>query len=110
VEENGGDGGGDGDVPPARAVIEGGRQNRERGYAVEKDRDSEPKEGHSNGSPAAKPANLQYIGSDVANGLMDSWDCSSIRGMRVTSLELATNRAFRDELSGQGDDRRWWSQ
>jgi hypothetical protein len=28
------------------AVVEGGGQNRERGYAVEKDRDSEPEEGH----------------------------------------------------------------
>jgi len=46
VEEDCGDGGGDGDVPPAGTVVEGGRQNRERGDAVEKDRDSEPEEGH----------------------------------------------------------------
>jgi hypothetical protein len=46
MEENGGSGGGDGDVTPAGAVVEGGGQDRERGYAVEEDRDSEPKEGH----------------------------------------------------------------
>ena len=44
VEEDGGDGGGDGDMAPAGAVVEGSGQNRERGYAVEKDRDSEPEE------------------------------------------------------------------
>ena len=62
VEEYGGNGGGDGDVTPTGPVVQGGRQNRERGYAVEEDRDSEPEEGHGNGSPAAKLANLQYIG------------------------------------------------
>src|SRR5580704_19360012 len=46
VKEDRSEGGGDGDVPPARAVVEGSGQNRERGYAVEKDRDSEPEEGH----------------------------------------------------------------
>ncbi len=46
VEEDGGDGGGDGDVAPARAVVEGRGQDRERGDAVEEDRDSEPEEGH----------------------------------------------------------------
>jgi hypothetical protein len=46
VEEDGGDGGGDGDVTPAGTVVEGGGQDRERGDAVEKDRDSEPEEGH----------------------------------------------------------------
>ena len=46
VEEDGGDGGGDGDVAPAGAVVEGGGQDGERGYAVEEDRDSEPEEGH----------------------------------------------------------------
>lgn len=46
VEEDGGSGGGDGDVTPAGAVVEGGGQDRERGYAVEENRDSEPKEGH----------------------------------------------------------------
>jgi hypothetical protein len=51
VEEDGGDGGGDGDVTPAGAVVEGGGQNGERGYAVEEDRDSEPEEGHRIGSP-----------------------------------------------------------
>ena len=34
VEEDGCDGGGDGDVTPAGAVVEGGGQDRERGYAV----------------------------------------------------------------------------
>jgi hypothetical protein len=62
VEEDGGDGGRDGDVTPAGAVVEGCGQNGERGNAVEKDRDSEPEEGHDDRSPAAKPANLQYIG------------------------------------------------
>ena len=62
VEEDGGDGGGDGDVTPARAVVEGSGQNPQRGYAVEEDRDSEPEEGHDHRSLAAKPANLQYIG------------------------------------------------
>jgi hypothetical protein len=51
VEEHGGDGDGDGDVTPAGPVVQGGGQNRERGYAVEKDRDSEPEEGHNHGSP-----------------------------------------------------------
>ena len=46
VEEEGGGGGGDGDVTPAGAVVEGGRENGERGNAVEEDRDSEPEEGH----------------------------------------------------------------
>jgi len=62
VEEDGSDGGGDGDVTPARAVVEGSGQNPQRGYAVEEDRDSEPEEGHDHRSLAAKPANLQYIG------------------------------------------------
>ena len=47
VEEDGGDGGGDGDVTPAGTVVEGGGQHCERGYAVEKNRDSEPEEGHT---------------------------------------------------------------
>jgi hypothetical protein len=51
VEEDGGDGGGDGDVTPARPVVQGGGQDRERGYAVEEDRDSEPKQGHRIGLP-----------------------------------------------------------
>ena len=42
VEEDGGDGGGDGNVTPAGPVVEGCGQHRERGYAVEEDRDSEP--------------------------------------------------------------------
>jgi hypothetical protein len=46
VEEDGSDGGRDGDVTPAGTVVEGGGQDRERGYAVEEDRDSEPEEGH----------------------------------------------------------------
>ena len=44
VEENGGDGGGDGDVTPAGTVVEGGGKDGECGYAVEEDRDSEPEE------------------------------------------------------------------
>jgi len=46
VEENSGYGGRDGYVTPAGAVVEGCRQDRERGDAVERDRDSEPEEGH----------------------------------------------------------------
>jgi hypothetical protein len=46
VEEDGGDGGGDGDVTPTGTVVKCCRQDRERGYAVEEDRDSEPEEGH----------------------------------------------------------------
>ena len=53
VEEGGGDGGGDGYLAPGVAVVEGGGQDRERGYAVEENRDSKPKEGHW--------ANMQYI-------------------------------------------------
>jgi len=52
MEEDGGDGGRDGDVTPAGAVVEGSRQYGERGYAVEKDRDSEPEEGHNERSRA----------------------------------------------------------
>ena len=62
VEEYGGDGGGDGDVTPAGAVVEGRGKDGERGYAVEKNSDSEPEEGHGKRSQAAKLANLQYIG------------------------------------------------
>ena len=46
VEEDGGEGRGHRYVTPARAVIERGRQHRERGNAVEKNRDSEPEKGH----------------------------------------------------------------
>jgi len=46
MEEHRGGGGGDGEVAPARAVVERSGQHGERGYAVEKDRDSEPEEGH----------------------------------------------------------------
>ncbi len=46
VEEDSGDGGGDGDVAPAGTVIEGCGQDREGGDAVEQDSDSEPEEGH----------------------------------------------------------------
>ncbi len=47
VEEQAGDGGGDGEMPPARAVVERRRQHRERGDAVEQDCDSEPEQGHT---------------------------------------------------------------
>jgi hypothetical protein len=46
VEEDCGSGGRDGEVTPARPVVEGCGQDSERGYAVEEDRDSEPEEGH----------------------------------------------------------------
>src|SRR5580658_2449842 len=46
VKEDGDEGCGHGQVTPARAVIERGRQHRERGDAVEKNRDSEPEKSH----------------------------------------------------------------
>ena len=46
VEEGRGDGGGDGEVAPARAVVEGRGQHSEGRYAVEENRDSEPKKSH----------------------------------------------------------------
>jgi hypothetical protein len=46
VEEYSGYGGRDSYVTPAGAVIESCGQDRERGDAVERDRDSEPEEGH----------------------------------------------------------------
>jgi hypothetical protein len=52
VEEDSCDGGGDGYVTPAGPVVEGGGQDRERGYAVEEDRDSEPEERHNELSQA----------------------------------------------------------
>lgn len=62
VEEDGGDGGGNGYVTPAGAVVEGGGQDRKRGDAVEKDRDSEPEKRHTKDSPTQRSAKLQYIG------------------------------------------------
>lgn len=53
VEEERRNGCGDGDVAPAGAVVERCREDGERGNAVEKDRDSEPKEGHGFISVAA---------------------------------------------------------
>jgi hypothetical protein len=47
VEEECGGGGGDGDVTPAGTVVERCREDGERGYAVEEDRDSEPEERHN---------------------------------------------------------------
>jgi hypothetical protein len=46
VEEGSGERCGHGDVSPARAVVECGRQHRECGDAVEDNRDAEPEEGH----------------------------------------------------------------
>lgn len=51
VEEDGGDGGGDGELTPAGPGVrwrrcERSRENGERGDAVEEYRNSEPKEGH----------------------------------------------------------------
>ena len=46
VEEHAHDGERDGEMPPARTVVERRWQHRERGNAVEEDRDSEPEEGH----------------------------------------------------------------
>jgi hypothetical protein len=62
VEDDGGDGGGDGDVAPAGAVIEGCGQDRECGDAVEENSDSEPEEGHEFISMAFDlAANFKYI-------------------------------------------------
>lgn len=44
VEEQRRDGGGDSYMPPAGAVVESGWQNSQRGDAIKKDCDSEPKE------------------------------------------------------------------
>jgi hypothetical protein len=52
VEEDSGDGGGHGKVTPAGTIVEGGGQDRQGGYAVEEDRDSEPEERHRQDSPA----------------------------------------------------------
>ena len=46
MEEYSGYGAWDGYVTPAGAVVKSCRQDRERGDAVERDRDSEPEEGH----------------------------------------------------------------
>jgi len=46
VEEDRGSGGGDGDVAPAGTIVQRRRKDGERGECVEKDRDSEPEEGH----------------------------------------------------------------
>jgi hypothetical protein len=83
VEEDRGDGGGNGNVTPAGTIVEGSGQNRERGYAVEEDRDSEPEEGHDDRSPAAKPANLQYIGWAGVAGLTGQIDRSVDGGGRL---------------------------
>jgi hypothetical protein len=72
VEEDGGDGSGDGDVAPPRTIIEGGRQHGERGYTVEEDRDSEPEEGHSNGSPARNSRIFSI------SGMKSGWDSAAI--------------------------------
>ncbi len=49
VEEETGDGGGNGDTAPAGPVVEGSRKNRESSDAVEQDGGSEPEEGHDGG-------------------------------------------------------------
>jgi hypothetical protein len=54
VEEDTDECGGDGDVAPTGAVVEGRGQDRERGDAVEDDRDSEPEEGHKDRQCAMK--------------------------------------------------------
>jgi hypothetical protein len=62
VEEERRSGCGDGDVAPARAVVERCREDGQRGNAVEKNRDSEPEERHSIVFDRLVAANLQYIG------------------------------------------------
>ncbi len=49
VEEEADDDGGEGDVAPARAVVERGREHGECGHAVEENGDSEPEERHGEG-------------------------------------------------------------
>ena len=48
-KSDGGDGGGDGEVPPAGPVVERRGQDGKGGNAVEKDRDSEPEKSHGPG-------------------------------------------------------------
>ncbi len=64
VDEDGSVGGGDGDVSPARLVVKGCGQHRERGERVEANRDSEPKERHG-GQRADERRGFQYIGLRV---------------------------------------------
>lgn len=61
MEEQRGDGGRDGNVPPAGAIVERCRKDGQRGNAVEKNRDSEPEERHSIVFDRLVAANLQYI-------------------------------------------------
>lgn len=61
VEEYGGNGGWNGDVTPARAIVEGGGQDRERGNAVEEDSDSEPEERHTIGFAKHEGARISSI-------------------------------------------------
>ncbi len=46
VEERSGERDRDRKMSPARPAVERGRQHRQRGYAVEKDRNSEPEKRH----------------------------------------------------------------
>jgi len=64
VEEDGGYGGGNGNVTPAGPVVEGRRQDSKRGDAVKEDRDSKPKKRHGIDSSLWEQTNLQYIGCE----------------------------------------------
>ncbi len=61
VEEGGGDRGGDGEVAPARAVIQRRGQHSQGCNAVQEDRDSEPEESHR--------ATMQYIRRQLSRWL-----------------------------------------
>ncbi len=62
VEEECCYGGGDSDVAPAGTVVEGRREDGQRGDAIEKNGDSEPEKGHEIEFVRLVAANLQYIG------------------------------------------------
>ena len=63
VEQKCGYGGRDGDMAPAGTVVEGRREDGQRGDAIEENGDSEPEEGHEIEFVRFIAANLQYIGS-----------------------------------------------
>ena len=61
MEEERGDCCRDGDVAPARTVVESGGKDGERGDTIEENCDSEPEERHKIEQFRAIPASLQYI-------------------------------------------------
>lgn len=65
VEDECGNSGRDGDVPPAGTVVEGRREDGQRGDAIEENGDSEPEKGHEIEFVRLIAANLQYIETAV---------------------------------------------